>query len=143
MKHTDVPEKVKKRLELFEMFYPLEKKTERRWAKIFKSHFMIIAQKFRELSVEKGYHQEDINDQLILWRDPENASVECMFYFVPDVTDLSTIHHCFEHIKQYDVYLTYIIVNQKKDGRNVFDIFRSSQFSYLEHCNRVKYPEKK
>jgi len=142
MKNDKTPDKVKKRLELFKMFYPLERKDQRKWAKIFKSHFMIISQKFRELSFEKGYRQEDINKQLILWRDPEDASVECMFYFVQDVTDLSAIYHCFEHIKQYDIYLTYIIVNQKKDGKNVFDIFKSSQFSYLEHCNRVKYPEK-
>ncbi|MFC1569410.1 hypothetical protein ACFL4L_04185 [bacterium] len=140
MKPDEIPEREKTRLELFEMFYPLERKTERQWAKTFKSHFKIIAQKFKDLSIEKGYIQEEINEQFILWRHSEDAAVECMFYFVMDVTELSSIHYCFEHIKQYDVYLTYIIANQKHDGENVFDIFRSSEFSYLEHCNRVKYP---
>lgn len=139
MKNRKSSDRESKRLELFEMFYPLEKKTECEWARIFSSHFLIIAQKFKEICHNKDYRQEEINDQFILWRDPKDGSVECMFYFVMDVTDLSAIHHCFEHIKQYDVYLTFIIVNQKNDGNDVFDIFRSSQFSYLEHCNRVRY----
>jgi hypothetical protein len=134
---------VKKRLELFGMFYPLERKYERRWAKIFKSNFNVIVEKFKEISQEKKYEQEEINNQIILWRNVNEESVECMFYFIKDVANLLSVQNCFKLIAKYDVYLTYAIVHQKKDGENNYDIFRFSKFSYLEHCNRVRYPVKK
>lgn len=76
---NDLPIKIKKRLDLFKMFYPLERKDERRWAKIFKSDFKAIAERFKEISIEKKYMQEEVNNRFILWRDPDDSSVECMF----------------------------------------------------------------
>lgn len=38
-----LPDKVKKRLDLFKMFYPLERKYQRRWAKVFMSEFDVIS----------------------------------------------------------------------------------------------------
>jgi hypothetical protein len=92
--------KMKKRLDLFGMFYPLERKDERRWAKIFKSDFKTIAEKFKEVSTEKGYKQEEGNNQFILWRDADESSVECMFYFIKDVTNFSSVYNCFKYIEQ-------------------------------------------
>lgn len=81
-----------------------------------------------------------MKNKFILWREPGSASVECMFYFMRDATDLGSVMNCFKTIQQKNVFLTYAIVYQEKDGENVFDVFRASKFSYLEHCNRVKYP---
>ncbi len=131
------------RRELFELFQPLDWETALHWASVFKSRFSLISEHFRKIADRYPYLQEEVTEQFILWRDPENKSVECMFYFVNDVADLSAIYHCFEYIKQFDVYLTYIIAHQKCEGENVFDIFRSSRFSVLEHCGRVIYPIEK
>jgi len=138
----DQPIKIQRRLDLFAMFSPLERKYERRWAKLFMSDFNTKAKKFKELSIEKGYKQEEVNQQLLLWRNPKENSAECMFYFINNVSDFSSVYNCFKYIEQYKVFLTYAIVHQKKDGENDYDIFRFSHFSYLEHCNRVRYPIK-
>lgn len=135
----EIPEKAQRRLDLFAMFYPLERKYERRWAKTFHSSFETISEKFKKLSVEKSYHQEEIDNHLILWRDPEDSSVECMFYFIKDITNFADPYQLFRYIDKYKAFLTYAVVNQKKDGEGVYDIFRFSKFSYLEHCNRVRF----
>jgi len=138
-----MPEKVRRRLDLFAMFYPLERKYERRWAKTFHSSFETISEKFRELSDEKHYRQEEANNHLILWRDTEDSSVECMFYFIKDITNFADSYQVFRYIEKYKAFLAYAVVHQKKDGEGVYDIFRFSKFSFLEHCNRVRIPVKK
>ena len=45
-------ENIKHRLNLFKLFYPLERKYERRWAKIFHSPFEEITEKFKEKASE-------------------------------------------------------------------------------------------
>ena len=48
----DLSENIKRRLNLFKMFYPLERKYQRRWAKIFHSSFEEITEKFKEKASE-------------------------------------------------------------------------------------------
>jgi hypothetical protein len=139
----EIPENVRRRLDLFKMFYPLKRKYERRWAKTFQSSFETIKEKFKELSVEKNYRHEDVHNHLILWRDKEDFNVECMFYFINDITNFEDTYQLFKYIDKYKSFLTYAVVHQKKDGEGAYDIFRFSKFSYLEHCNRVHIPLKK
>jgi hypothetical protein len=40
-------------MDLFKMFYPLIRKHEGRWAKLFKYDFTVIADKFRGQSIKK------------------------------------------------------------------------------------------
>ena len=134
-----LPVKVQKRLTLFKMFYPLERKDERQWAKIFKSDFNTISESFRQISLREGYVQEIAEKKFILWKVKRSSVIECMFYFINDAADINAVVNCFKIIQRKKVFLTYLIVRQVKDGENTFDIFRSSKFSYLEHCNRVKY----
>jgi hypothetical protein len=54
----DLPSNIKRRLNLFKMFYPLEKKYKRRWAKIFHSPFVYINEKFKKKSTEENYQQK-------------------------------------------------------------------------------------
>jgi len=93
--------------------------------------------------MEKKYQQKQLADHIILWHDVEDSSVECMFYFIPDPMDLNRVSNLYKTIGKYHPVFTYAIVHQKKDGENCYDIFRCSRFSYLEHCNRVRYPMKK
>jgi hypothetical protein len=141
--YDQLPEKIKRRIELSKMFYPLERKVERRWGNLFKSEFEVIVRRFKELSIEKRYSQKEISDTLILWEDVKDSTVECMFYFINEPSDLNSVQNLYKMIAKYKSVFTYAIVHQKKDGENCYDIFRCTPFSYLEHCNRVRYPLKK
>jgi len=134
------PEKVQRRIDLSTLFYPLERKYQRRWGKTFDSGFETILIAFQEVADTKNYLQEQLDANKILWRDAEDASAECLFCVIDDVTDIDTICDVFDTIKQYNPFFTYAIVRQEKDGDGQFDIFRFSKFSYLEHCNRVRSP---
>ena len=63
-----------------------------------------------------------------------------MFIYIEDSMKMDSFIEVYEKIKKYSPTFTYSFVTQKKEGEGVFDIFRFSKFSYLEHCNRVKYP---
>ncbi len=139
----ELPEKIQKRIGLSGMFYPLERKYERRWANLFRSDFDKIVIGLAEHAGEKNYAQETISKNAVIWKDPDDKSVECMFYFIDDPSDLDSVMDIFKVIKKVQPFFTYAIVHQVKDGENCYDIFRLSKFSYLEHCNRVKYELKK
>ena len=141
MSIEELPEKVKRRLALFGMFYPVERKYERRWAKIFNSPMETITEKFNEKAIAEDYQQAVVQDNLILWRDNIDANEKCLFYFIQDATNFNSFCKLYKYIDKYKAFLTYAIVHQKKDGDGVYDIFRCSPFSYLEHCNRVRTPK--
>jgi len=140
MTETDLPQKVKKRIELAKLFYPLDRKYQRRWAKLLIAGFGSTAEQLYTLSAEYNYNFISPEDNTVLWLDGETDKPECMFCLINDSANLELTASIFERIKKYAPVFTYAFVNQKKDGDGVFDIFRFSKFSYLEHCNRVKYP---
>ncbi len=111
-------EKQKKRIDLSGMFYPLERKYERRWAKLFNSGFKDIAEGFRELAEDKKYNQTEKSKNMILWHDPRDSIVECMFYFIDDPTDLDRVLNLYKTIKKHQPLFAYAIVHQWKDGEN-------------------------
>jgi len=135
---SKLPLKVKRRLELFDMFYPTKQSEKQKWARIFNSSFERICEVFEERSESQKYIQEAISNDTITWRDKTDSLLECMFYFVNDPIDLKLVKKIFLRIEKYKPTLTYAIVHQKKDGEGTYDIFRFSKFSYLEHCNRVR-----
>lgn len=140
MEITDkkIPEKIKRRLTLFKMFYPLDRNQERRWGRIFDSEFKDVCAFFKEAAEKNNYEQKSIGKQLILWKDIGTPNVEALFYFVWEPSDLDQIQGIFKRIQKHRPAVSYGIIHQKKDGDGVFDIFRFSRFSYLEHCNRVR-----
>ncbi len=135
-----VPEFVKKRIEIAKLFYPIERKLQRRLAKKLISGFDETATYLNEFAKEIGFTQKIVEENFIVWKNKNKSNTECMFYYIGDATKLKLFTELFEKINKYSPIFTYAFVNQKKDGDGVFDIFRFSKFSYLEHCNRVKYP---
>ena len=107
------------------------------------SGFDHTAEELNSLSNNLNYNQKVPEENTILWLDPVDGKAECMFCLIYDITDLDLVVSIFDKIKKYSPVFTYGFVNQKKDGEGVFDIFRFSKFSYLEHCNRVKNPKSK
>lgn len=139
-KGKSLPGKVRRRIDLMGMFYPLGRTQERRWARLFKSEFREIRKKFAELASEKGYRQTAAGGDHILWKNPGRSGVEALFYFIREPGDLAKVSRLFGLIRKCRPFCAYAVVHQKKDGENCYDIFRSSPFSYLEHCNRVRFP---
>lgn len=137
---ADLPQEVKKRIEVAKLFYPLDRTAQRRWARLFASDFKKICSRFSDLAGEWEFESRSASDNTILWTDVKSKNSECMFCFVDDVTQLESISSIFDRIRQFRPVFTYAIVHQKKDGEGIYDIFRLSRFSYLEHCNRVKNP---
>jgi hypothetical protein len=142
-KEGEIPERIKKRIELSKMFYPLDRNEERKWGRLCGKGFEHILLKLQEVAEEKNYLQEEAMHQVVLWRDKDDSNVECMFCFIPDAGDLNSVSRIFATIRALQPVFTYAIVHQRKDGEGQYDIFRFSRFSYLEHCNRVRSPKKK
>jgi hypothetical protein len=140
MQREEIPQTVKKRIEIAGLFYPLERKLQKRLAKNLVSGFDATLKYLNELAESLNFVQNVLEGKYIIWKDSGKKSNECMFCLINDITKLNFIVELFEKIKKYSPVFTYAFVYQKKDGHGVFDIFRFSKFSYLEHCNRVKYP---
>jgi len=136
----EIPEIVKKRIKIAKLFYPLERKLQRRLAKNLVSGFDDTFKYLNEFAESMNYVQAVKEKRYIIWKDPDKKNNECMFCIIEDITKLSSVMEIFEKIIKYSPVFTYAFVNQKKTGIGVFDIFRFSKFSYLEHCNRIKYP---
>ena len=143
MQESEIPERIKKRIKLAGLFYPLERKYERRWGKTLNSGFDETVVKLQSLSDDLNFNQKVPEENTVLWLDTDDGKSECMFCLIDDITKLDLVTGIFDKIKKYSPQFTYAFVNQKKDGEGVFDIFRFSKFSYLEHCNRVKYVKSK
>jgi hypothetical protein len=143
MQEKEIPERIKKRIKLAGLFYPLERKYERRWGKTLNSGFNQTLAELQSLSNNLDLNQSVPEEDTVLWLDPDDGKSECMFCLIDDITRLDLVVRIFDKIKKYSPHFTYAFVNQKKDGEGVFDIFRFSKFSYLEHCNRVKFVKSK
>jgi hypothetical protein len=140
VKEKEIPEIAKRRIKLSNLFYPLERKYQRRWAKVFNQGFEQTADKLKELSLELQYDYKIPEANSVLWIDSHTNRTECMFCLINDSMDFDMVFNIFKEIEKYEPFFTYAFVHQKKEGVGIFDIFRFSKFSYLEHCNRVKYP---
>jgi hypothetical protein len=140
-KQTTIPEHMQRRLELSGLFYPLERKYERRWGKTFASGWPAIIMKLEALADEMGYRQETVAPYAVVWYDQEKQDPECMFCMVDQPNEFEQVAHIFTHIRKLHPFFTYGIVHQAKDGEGTYDIFRFSRFSYLEHCNRIRAPK--
>ena len=140
MKDKDIPDIINKRIEIAKLFYPLERKLQRRLAKNLVLGFEETANYLSVYADGLNFTQNIIEEKFIVWRYKNKSIIECMFIYIEDSMKMDSFIEVYEKIKKYSPTFTYSFVTQKKEGEGVFDIFRFSKFSYLEHCNRVKYP---
>ena len=139
MTKKTIPEIVLRKIEVSKLFYPLERKLQRKLAKNLVSGFADTTNYLSILAKELNFTQNIVEGKLIVWRYKNKAPIECMFSYIENAMQLELFIELFNNINEYSPTFTYAFVNQEKDGNGVFDIFRFSKFSYLEHCNRVKY----
>lgn len=141
MKEKVLPKIVRKRIEISKLFYPLDRNEERKWARIFRNGLDSLFVKLEPEASKLGFVQELIQDNFILWKDPDSNTNECMFCIITDPSSFQSIQSVINRIEVLMPIFTYAIIHQEKDGEGIYDIFRLSKFSYLEHCNRVKVPK--
>ena len=139
MTKKTIPEIVLRKIEVSKLFYPLERKLQRKLAKNLVSGFTDTKDYLSILAKELNFTQNIVEAKLIVWKHKNKAPIECMFSYIENAMQLELFIELFNNINEYSPTFTYAFVNQEKDGNGVFDIFRFSKFSYLEHCNRVKY----
>jgi hypothetical protein len=130
-------EKINRRIDLSGLFYPLERNESRRWGTVLKNGFDAWSGKLSGLAREKGYDILFLNNKGVLWKDPETDHYECLFLMIGDPSVLKDIEYIFKCIRSYEPFFTYAFIHQVKDGPHCWDVFRYSQFSYMEHCNRI------
>ena len=143
MERDNLPEKVRRRIDLSGLFYRLDRNAERRWGRALQTDFTRFLGKLQEKADELNYRQVNPQDDVIIWREQGAGSVECLFYLVKDATDIDKVSAVYDLIREYQPFFTYAFIHQRKDGDHCWDIFRFSRFSYLEHCNRVYGVKKK
>lgn len=136
-----LPELIKRRIELSKIFTTQNQTDKRRWGKVFFNGFESTEEKLLLLSKSMNYTQEKINKRSLLWKNPQSGSAECIFCYIDDITNIKNVSAIFRLINKFNPLFSYGIVRQFKDGVGVYDIFRFSKFSYLEHHNRVKAPK--
>jgi len=79
---------------------------------------------------------QQIDDSFIRWVIPEGA-VALMFCVVPDPRDLDRILEVYEAVRQREVRLTAVFVNQRTDGPHEWDVFVINAQCAMRHADRI------
>ena len=123
------------REDIYKMFQHYNPEFQYHWNNIINSGLKRFAEELDDLAGGFDVSQE-IEDSMVFWKNDDNA-VEAMFAYVIDPTDLKGIMHAFRLIKKRKVPVAFVFIEQRADGERMYDIFRLSEKSYLEHCNRA------
>ncbi len=123
------------RQNIYELFAQYEPQFQYRWNEIISSGFDSFTDEL--VKIAEGFQvTQSTEGQRVFWRNDE-ANVEAMFAYMIDPADLDSIISMYKDIKEMRVPVTYAIIEQREDGAGQYDIFRLSEKSYLEHCNRA------
>jgi len=123
---------------IYEMFIRYEPQFQYGWNKIIAAGFDSLADELSKLADELGLSQST-ERRSVLWRNADGV-VEAMFAYIIDSTDLDGIIAMYSDIKKMRIPVTFATIEQREDGPGQYDIFRLSEKSYLEHCNRAWVP---
>jgi hypothetical protein len=106
-----------------------------KWGRIFASPIPCIADALAPLA-ERHRCRQQVKTDHILWLG-KSKKPEAMFCFITNPSDLVQVKRVYNRIAKISPRVTFAIVHQRSDGVGVYDIFRMSERSYLEHHNRV------
>ena len=120
---------------LYSFFCHLKPHQKYRWGRIFLDQNTIIESLEKEC--KKNNLDQIVEDDYIFWINKQDK-IECMLVLVYDPSNIDTFIGLYSKIIEKNIKLTFSIVNQFPDGKYEYDIFRISEKSYLEHCNRVR-----
>jgi hypothetical protein len=124
--------------DLLEMFSPLEKVEQRRWARILSLPEAGYVSALEQEASKRGLRQR-LADGAVSWLDDGGHQLVLLFR-VEDPSSLAAVRRVYDTIAVNDAPLAYTFVQQIPDGRGTWDIFHMSRLTYLSHCNRVSGP---
>lgn len=123
------------RKDVYELFSRYESCFQYQWNRIIAAGFDNFSGELSKLAAGKGFKQE-IGEKRVFWKNLD-GDIEAMFSFIIDPTDLKEIVAMYSEIRMKKIPVTFAFIEQLQDGRGQYDIFRLSENSYLEHCNRA------
>ena len=126
------------RRDIYKMFERYEPPFQYKWNRIIASGFDRFAAELEQLAEEYGVTQHTEQNR-VFWNDERGSDV-AMFAFIINAKDIEGIIAMYKLIHERFIPITFAIIEQKGDGDGAFDIFRVSEQSYLEHCNRAYVP---
>ncbi|MBN1538052.1 MAG: hypothetical protein JW908_15050 [Anaerolineales bacterium] len=126
------------RPDVYNLFALYEPQFQYKWNRIIASGFDDFAAELARLAGELDLHQS-VDGRKVFWVDAQGC-LEALFCYIIDPQDLESILSMYQDIKEKQVPVSYAIIEQREDGLRQYDIFRISEKSYLEHCNRAWVP---
>ena len=137
-----LPQKMKKRIDLAGIFYPLDQNEKRKWGRIMSKGFDAVVEKLKLLAEDKGYEQTEVTGTTILWGNENNSGIECMFYCVEDAMDLAQVESIFKQIRKYEpVFYLCHSPSEKRWRGNIRYIQIIRDFVIWNIANRVQAPK--
>ncbi len=102
------------------------------WARLLGAPRTDVTGRLAAMAFDHGCSQEE--DVALVWHD--SAGVQAMFHVLPDPQDLAAFVNIYHEIARRECPVTFVFVAQ--DQPLVYDIFRLSARSYLEHHNQAR-----
>lgn len=119
---------------LFESDSPFPSPGRDGWAKLLGTSRAEIAARLGDLAEERACVQYDDGGS-ILWRNKYGV-VEALFALLPDPSDIYSFASIYDLIAAHQCPVTFVFIEREKS--RLYDIFRLSGRSYLEHHNQAK-----
>lgn len=104
------------------------------WAKLLGGPRAALAGRLDELAAARRCAQTD-DGRSIFWRGKDGA-LEAMFELIPDPSDLDAFIRVYDRIAAFLCPVTFLFVERAPS--KLYDIFRLSGRSYLEHHNEAE-----
>lgn len=104
------------------------------WAQLLTGPFKGVAAALAALATEHSCTQT-VSDYLIQWTNSD-GQLEVQFFILPNSKDINAIISVYEQVRATRCPVSFVFTPSERPG--VFDIFRLSARSYLEHHNQAK-----
>ncbi len=124
--------------DIFNIFYPLAREPQEQLAKAVQTSedgFAAILAQGAKLCGCQQTHSGNI----VTWLD-DSGVIQAMFFRIVDPSDANDIRDVYNELAEKKCPLGYVFIRQIPDGEDAWDIFRLSERSYMEHCNRISGP---
>jgi len=124
--------------DIFNMFYSLARELQEILSRAVRTSNEKFADILAQAAGQYGCEQIHEGNQ-ITWLD-EDGAIQAMFFRILDPRDPGEIRKVYDMMIDNKCPLAYIFIRQLPDGEETWDIFRLSERSYMEHCNRISGP---
>jgi hypothetical protein len=104
------------------------------WAQLLAGPMEDVAAALEALAAQHACTQT-VRDDRVQWANSEGR-LEAQFYLLPEVADIEAVIRMYQQIRETRCPVSFVFVKCERPG--MYDIFRLSARSYLEHHNQAK-----